>query len=95
MRPPQCFEPNENYCNILYRSRQWSVRLHGFEGALLVVVHQGAMQFEEFRPEGVVHKKMIQTRNGETALAVVLLGADTFSAQQIHEQAARPLYPKL
>lgn len=53
------------------------------------------MQFEEFRPEGVVHKKMIQTRNGETALAVVLLGADTFSAQQIHEQAARPLYPKL
>ena len=54
--------------------------------------HQGALQVEEFGPEGVVHEAAIEPRHhGGAALAAVAVGADAVAAQQGHEQVARPL----
>lgn len=56
------------------------------------VGRQGALQFQEFGPEGVVHEAAAQAgHHGGAALAAVAVGADAIAAQQGHEQMARPL----
>lgn len=54
--------------------------------------HQGALQFQEFRPERFIHKSAAQARHHRgAALAAVAVGANAVAAQQGHEQVARPL----
>lgn len=59
------------------------------------VGHQGALQVEEFGPEGVVLEAAVQARHhGGATLAAVAVGADAVAAQQGHKQVTRPLIRK-